>query len=93
MTKAEIVQAIYTRAGGFSKNESANVVDLVLELFKETLAKGEKIKISGFGTFVLRHKRRRPGRNPRTADRIEISERRVLTFKASPVLREALNRR
>src|SRR5919107_1190306 len=91
MTKAEIVQALYTRVGGFSKKESADIVDLVFEMMKETLGRGEKIKISGFGNFVLRDKRQRPGRNPQTGDPIKISERRVLTFKASQVLKQALN--
>jgi integration host factor subunit alpha len=93
MTKAEIVQAVYTRVGGFSKKESADIVDLVFEMLKETLGKGEKIKISGFGNFVLRDKRQRPGRNPQTGDPIKISERRVLTFKASQILKQALNPR
>lgn len=93
MTKAEIVQALYTRVGGFSKKESADIVDLVFEMMKETLGRGEKIKISGFGNFVLRDKRQRPGRNPQTGDPIKISERRVLTFKASQILKQALNAR
>jgi integration host factor subunit alpha len=93
MTKAEIVQALYARVGGFSKKESADIVDLVFEMLKATLGKGEKIKISGFGNFVLRDKRQRPGRNPQTGDPIKISERRVLTFKASQILKQALNPR
>jgi integration host factor subunit alpha len=93
MTKAEIVQALYTRVGGFSKKESADIVDLVFEMLKETLGRGEKIKISGFGNFVLRDKRQRPGRNPQTGEPIKISERRVLTFKASQILKQALNPR
>jgi integration host factor subunit alpha len=93
MTKAEIVQALYTRVGGFSKNESADIVGIVFEVLKETLAKGERIKINGFGKFVLRDKRPRPGRNPHTGRPIKITERRVLTFKASEVLRRALNPR
>ena len=93
MTKAEIVQALYARVGGFSKKESADIVDLVFEMMKETLGRGEKIKVSGFGNFVLRDKRQRPGRNPQTGDPIRISERRVLTFKASQILKQALNPR
>src|SRR5450432_4774466 len=93
MTKAEIVQALYSKVGGFSRKESAELVDLVFEMMKETLSRGEKIKISGFGNFVLRDKRQRPGRNPQTGDPIKISERRVLTFKASQILKQALNPR
>lgn len=91
MTKADIVQAVYTRLGGFSKKESADLVDLVFETMKETLGRGEKIKISGFGNFVLRDKRQRQGRNPQTGDPITITERRVLNFKASQLLKQALN--
>jgi len=91
MTKAEIVQAVYSQLGGFSKKESADLVDLVFETMKETLGRGEKIKISGFGNFVLRDKRRRQGRNPQTGDPIVITERRVLNFKASQILKHALN--
>jgi integration host factor subunit alpha len=93
MTKAEIVQALYARVGGFSKRESAEIVDGIFEMLKETLGRGEKIKISGFGNFVLRDKRQRPGRNPQTGDPIKISERRVLTFKASQILKQSLNPR
>src|SRR6202044_427832 len=93
MTKAEIVQALYARVGGFSKRESADIVDGIFEMLKETLGRGEKIKISGFGNFVRRAKRQRPGRNPQTGEPIKISERRVLTFKASQILKQALNPR
>src|SRR3984893_11997983 len=93
MTKAEIVQALYSKVGGFSRKESAELVDLVFEMMKETLGRGEKIKISGFGNFVLRDKRQRPGRNPQTGEPIKISERRVLTFKASQILKQALTPR
>jgi integration host factor subunit alpha len=91
MTKAEIVQAVYTRLGGFSKKESADLVDLVFETMKETLGRGEKIKISGFGNFVLRDKHQRQGRNPQTGEPITIAERRVLNFRASQLLKAAVN--
>jgi integration host factor subunit alpha len=91
MTKADIVQTIYSRLGGFSKKEAADLVDLVFETIKETLGRGEKIKISGFGNFVLRDKRKRQGRNPQTGNPIVITERRVLSFKASQLLKQALN--
>ena len=93
MTKAEIVQALYTKVGGFSRKESAELVDLVFEMMKETLGRGEKLKVSGFGNFVLRDKRQRPGRNPQTGKPISITERRVLTFKASQILKQTLNQR
>ena len=93
MTKADIVQVIYGRLGGFSKKEAADLVDLVFETMKETLGRGEKIKISGFGNFVLRDKRRRQGRNPQTGKPIVITERRVMSFKASQILKQGLNPR
>ena len=89
MTKADLVDAIYQRVG-FSKKESAQIVEHVFDTIKETLETGEMIKISGFGNFVVRDKRARIGRNPQTGEEIEISARRVLTFKPSQVLRNAL---
>jgi integration host factor subunit alpha len=91
VTKADIVQAIYARLGGFSKKEASDLVDLVFETMKETLGRGEKIKISGFGNFVLRDKRERQGRNPQTGEPITITARRVLNFKASQLLKQFLN--
>ncbi len=76
---------------GFSKKDSAQIVESVFDIMKDTLAKGEKIKISGFGNFVVKEKKSRRGRNPQTGKEIEISARRVLTFKSSQVLRKALN--
>lgn len=91
MTKADIVEAVYEKLGGFSKKESAEIVELVFETIKETLGRGEKIKISGFGNFLVRTKRERVGRNPQTGDEIKITARRVLTFKPSQVLKNSLN--
>lgn len=91
MTKADIAQALYSEVGGFSKKEASDLVDLVFETMKETLGRGERIKISGFGNFVLRDKRSRPGRSPQTGETITISERRVLTFKPSQILKAQLN--
>lgn len=90
-TKYELVQTVYNKLGGFSKKEAAELVDLIFELMKETLGRGEMIKISGFGNFVLRDKRERQGRNPQTGEPITISARRVLTFKPSQLLKQALN--
>ena len=90
MTKADIIEQIYEKVG-FSKKESAEIVELVFDTMKETLEKGEKIKISGFGNFVVRSKRPRIGRNPQTGQEIEISARKVLTFRPSQVLKAALN--
>ena len=91
MTKADIADAVYAKDGGFSKKEAIDIVETVFETVKKTLEKGEKIKISGFGNFVVRDKKARPGRNPQTGKEITISARRVLTFKASLLLTKALN--
>ena len=90
MTKADIIETVYEKVG-FSKKESAEIVEMVFDTIKETLERGEKIKISGFGNFVIRSKKPRVGRNPQTGEEIEISARRVLTFKPSQVLKSALN--
>ncbi|MBX7149367.1 integration host factor subunit alpha [bacterium] len=91
MTKAEIVESVYEKIG-FSKKEAQDIVELVFDTIKETLEKGEKIKISGFGNFVVRQKRPRIGRNPQTGEEIEITQRKVLTFKPSQILKMALNK-
>jgi len=92
MTKVDIVESIYEKVG-FSKKEVAKIVDSTFDIIKEHLGYEDKIKISGFGNFVVRKKRARRGRNPQTGDNIEISPRRILTFKPSPVLKGALNRK
>jgi integration host factor subunit alpha len=76
---------------GFSKKEAAELVEKVFEIIKDTLAEGEKVKISGFGNFVVREKNARKGRNPQTGQEILLDARRVLTFKPSLVLKNVLN--
>ena len=90
MTKADIVEQIYEKIG-FSKKESSEIVELIFDTMKETLERGDKVKISGFGNFIVRQKRPRVGRNPQTGEEIEISARRVLTFRPSQVLKGILN--
>lgn len=87
MTKADIVERVHKEAG-FTKKQSAHIVDNIFKVIKETLARGEKVKISGFGNFAIRDKEARMGRNPQTGDSMEISARRVLSFKPSQVLKE-----
>jgi integration host factor subunit alpha len=91
MTKIDIVDNIYEKVG-FSKKEVAKIVEMVFDIIKETLQREDKIVVSGFGDFVIRNKRARRGRNPQTGDGMEISSRRVLTFRPSPVLKASLNR-
>lgn len=90
MTKAEIVERIYENARA-SKKDATEVVDAVFELIKSRLERGEKVKLSGFGNFVVHEKRPRRGRNPQTGEEIVISGRRVLSFKASQVLKATIN--
>jgi integration host factor subunit alpha len=90
LTKADIVEALYTKVG-FSKKEAADLVELVFDTLKGSIAQGQKVKISGFGNFVVREKRSRVGRNPQTGESIEISARKVLTFRPSQVLRAEVN--
>jgi len=90
MTKADLVENVYLRTG-FSKKESADIVETVFDLMKDTLESGEKIKIAGFGNFIVKEKASRRGRNPQTGDEITISSRRILTFKPSQVLKAAIN--
>jgi len=90
MTKVDIVENIYEKVG-FSKKEVAKIVESIFDIIKDGLQQEEKIKISGFGNFIVRKKRARRGRNPQTGDDIEISPRRILTFKPSQVLKAALN--
>lgn len=90
MTKADLVERVYLKTG-FSKKESAQIVEMVFDLMKSTLEKGEKIKLAGFGNFVVKQKATRKGRNPQTGDEIEITSRKILTFKPSQVLKSAIN--
>ncbi len=90
MTKADIIEAIYDEVG-FSKRESADIVETTFDIIKETLEKGENIKLSGFGSFNIRDKKARRGRNPQTGEEITITPRRILTFKSSNVFRDQLN--
>ncbi|MBI2027600.1 MAG: integration host factor subunit alpha [Deltaproteobacteria bacterium] len=89
VTKADLVERIYERIG-FSKKEATDLVELFFELIKDNLERGESVKISGFGNFVVRSKKPRMGRNPQTGEPIEITARKVLTFRPSQVLKEAL---
>ena len=91
MTKADIIENVYEKVGGFSKKEAAEIVETVFDTIKDTLEAGDKIKISGFGNFVVRKKRERIGRNPQTGEAIKISSRKVLTFRPSQVLKAQLN--
>ncbi len=90
VTKAEMVERVRD-ATGLGWNESGTLLEAVLNSMKDTLESGENLKISGFGSFLVRSKSPRRGRNPQTTAAIVIPKRRVLTFKPSQVLRQSLN--
>jgi integration host factor subunit alpha len=89
MIKADLVTMIYEKVG-FSRNEAAEVVEATLDVLKEAFLHGEKVQIVGFGTFVVRQKRDRLGRNPKTGEEITIPPRKVLTFHPSKILRDVV---
>ena len=91
MTKADIAEKIQTTTG-LSKKDSAAMMESVFAIMKESLETGETIKISGFGSFVVNQKNARQGRNPQTGEAITIEARKVLTFKPSNLLRDAINK-
>jgi len=90
VTKADLVDQIYDRIG-CSKKEATDMVESVFEIIKIRLERGAKVKISGFGNFVISEKRPRKGRNPQTGGEIIITGRRVMTFKPSQVLKKVMN--
>ena len=90
MTKADLIETV-SGTCGFSKKESADLVECVFSLAKECLQSGEDLKISGFGKFEVKQKNSRRGRNPQTGESLEISARRILSFKPSQLLKDALN--
>ena len=92
MTKVDIVTSVYEKMG-FSKRESSDIVENFFKIIKDSLARGENVKISGLGNFVVREKKARKGRNPQTGEEIRITPRRVLNFKLSQVLRDEINDR
>jgi len=86
VTKAEIARIVHERVG-LSKKESAQIVDAVIDTVRHSLEHGEDVKISGFGHFMVRAKRARRGRNPKTGEEITITPRRVVTFRASHLMK------
>ncbi len=86
MTRADLAQEIFERVG-LPKREAQEIIEIILKTMMDALKEGETVKISGFGTFTVRKKTPRMGRNPRTGEEIEISARRVVTFRPSNLLR------
>jgi integration host factor subunit alpha len=90
VTRSQLSEAVYQEVG-LSRNESADLVEAVLEEISSTLVKGESVKISSFGSFSVRQKGQRIGRNPKTGEEVPILPRRVLVFRASHVLKNRIN--
>jgi integration host factor subunit alpha len=90
VTKADIVNEVFNKLGG-TRSEATDAVETVFDTMKQVLERGEKLLISGFGKFTPKDKKTRNGRNPKTGETITISARRVVTFRASPVLKDRMN--
>jgi len=90
ITRADLTDAVY-RSLGISRNESSAFVERILDEVAQTLEQGETVKISSFGTFSVREKKLRMGRNPKTGEEVPIEPRRVITFRASHVLKDQIN--
>ena len=89
LTRADLAESLHKQVG-LSRADSSRLVEQILDNMCGALAKGENVKISGFGTFVLRDKGERVGRNPKTGVEVPIAPRRVLTFRASQMMRERI---
>ncbi|MEM8986404.1 MAG: integration host factor subunit alpha [Pseudomonadota bacterium] len=92
ITRADLTDAVY-RAVGLSRNESQTFVETVLEEVADCLERGETVKLSSFGSFAVRQKNLRMGRNPKTGEEVPIEPRRVLVFRPSHVLKDKINSR
>ena len=91
LTKAQLFKMI-SENNGFTKNKSINAVETLIEIIKRNLASGEDVMISGFGKLCVKNKRQRRGRNPATGEDLMLDPRKVVTFKCSGKLREAINK-
>lgn len=92
ITRADLAEAVY-REVGLSRNESSGLVESLLDEMSEALIKGDNVKISSFGSFTIREKGERVGRNPKTGVEVPILPRKVLVFRASHVLKDRINNR
>lgn len=91
VTRSDLSEIVYN-AVGLSRSESAQIVETVLDEISDALIRGEDVKLSSFGSFLVRHKNGRMGRNPKTGEEVLIDPRRVLSFRASHVLKEKINK-
>lgn len=90
ITRADLSEAVYQEVG-LSRNESAQLVEVILEEVSAALVKGQNVKLSSFGSFLLRDKNGRVGRNPKTGEEVPIDPRRVLVFRPSQMMRDRVN--
>jgi integration host factor subunit alpha len=90
ITRAQLAETVYQEVG-ISRDRSAELVEAVLAAISDALERGETVKISSFGSFAVRQKAQRVGRNPKTGQEVPISPRRVLVFRASPALKGQVN--
>jgi len=91
MTKADLVEKIFEKIG-LSKKEAQEIIEILFDTMKQTFVEGESVKLSGFGTFNVRRKMARRGRNPKTGSDLEITPRRVITFRASNQLKALMEK-
>lgn len=91
MTKSVLIEKISERIGSLTRKQTEIVVDTVFESIKEALVRGEKIEIRGFGNFKPKKRKPRRARNPKTGEKVDVPEKRVLHFKVGKALREAMN--
>ncbi len=92
MTKAELIEEVAVKVKGFTKRQTEIIINGILDGIKETLARGDKIEIRGFGSFRLRNRRTREGRNPKTGATVQVPAKRVPFFKAGKELKELVDR-
>ena len=90
LTRADLSEAVH-RQIGLSRSESADLVKSMLDLMADTLSTGKTVKLSSFGTFMVRQKNGRIGRNPKTGEEVPITPRRVLVFRPSQVMKNVIN--
>jgi integration host factor beta subunit len=91
MTKSVLIEKVSEKVGSLTRKQTEIVVETVFDSIKEALVSGEKIEIRGFGNFKLKNRRPRKARNPKTGEKVDVPEKRVLHFKAGKALREAMN--
>ncbi|MEJ2182498.1 MAG: integration host factor subunit alpha [Nitrospirota bacterium] len=91
MTKADLVEIVFEKVG-LSKKEAQDIIEIIFDTIRQAFVEGESVKIPGFGTFNVRDKAPRRGRNPQTGEELEITPRRVLTFKASNQLKDSIEK-